>query len=63
MRRWIDEQVEDHARQDDEEHHGRDGRAHVLVAELQLVAEEGAVEERAEDVGREIRAGERALAV
>ena len=36
---------------------GGDRRAHVRVAELQLEAEEGAVEEGAEDVGREVRAG------
>src|SRR6202035_3881982 len=42
------------ADENDEEHHGRDRRAHCWIAELQLVAEESAVEERAENVGREV---------
>src|SRR5208282_2443439 len=56
-----DEEVEADAGEDDEEHHGRNRRAHGRIAELELIAEEGAVEERAENVGGKIRPGERAL--
>src|SRR5208337_1910882 len=56
-----EEQVQAHAAKDDEEHHRRHRRPHRWVAELQLVAEKGAVEEGAENVGGEIRPGERAL--
>src|ERR1700730_7236688 len=56
-----EEKIEADADKNDEEHHGRDRRAHRRIAELQLVAEEGAVEERAENVGREIGPRERAL--
>src|SRR5260221_5834810 len=49
------------ADENDEEHHGRDRSAHRRIAELQLVAEEGAVEERAENVGREVGSRERPL--
>src|ERR671925_20829 len=55
------EEIEAHAGKDDEEHHRSDRCAHVRVAELQLEAEEGAIEESTEDVGREVGAGERAL--
>src|SRR5882724_2060689 len=56
-----EKEIKADAGENDEEHHGRDRRAHRRIAELQLVAEEGAVEERAENVGREIGPRERAL--
>src|SRR3954464_12628186 len=56
-----EKKIKEEPDQNDEEHHGRDRRAHGRIAELQLVAEEGAVEERAENVGGEIWPGERAL--
>src|SRR5215216_1825483 len=56
-----EEKIDHHAGEDDQEHHRGDRRAHGLVAELELEAEEGPVEERAEDVGREVRPGERPL--
>ena len=59
---WLDdEQIEADAGQDDEEHHGGDGGAHMGVADLQLETEECPVEEGAENVGGEIRPGQRAL--
>src|SRR3954468_20012276 len=59
--RLDQEEIDADARKDDEEHHRRERRAHVRVAHLQLVAEEGSVEERAQQIGRKVRAGERAL--
>src|SRR3954453_16854248 len=56
-----EKEIKADADKNDEEHHGRDRRAHRRIAELQLVAEEGAGEERAEDVGGEIGPRERAL--
>src|SRR5436309_14496423 len=56
-----EKEVETDADQNSDEHHGRHRSPHRRIAELQLVAEEGAVEERAENVGREIGPGERAL--
>ncbi len=47
--------------EDDGEHGGGDGRAHMGVAQLQLEAEEGAIEKGAEDVGREVRSRQRTL--
>ena len=38
-----------------------DGRPHMRIAQLQLEAKERAVHERAKNVGREIRARQRAL--
>src|SRR5208282_3664745 len=56
-----DEEVEADAGEDDEEHHGRHRRAHGRIAELELISKEGAVEKSAENVGGEIRPGERSL--
>src|SRR5882724_13567604 len=56
-----EEEIEADSGENDEKHHGRNRRTHRRVAELQLVAEEGAVEECAENVGREIGPRERAL--
>src|SRR6266568_2467997 len=56
-----EKEIEADADENDEEHHGRNRRAHRRIAELQLVAEESAVEERAENVGREVGPRERAL--
>src|SRR6185437_2334478 len=56
-----DEEIDHDADQDDDEHESGDGRAHGGIADLELVAEEGAVEERAHDVGGEIRSRERSL--
>src|SRR3546814_8801790 len=56
-----DEEIERDAGEDDEEHDRCDRCAHRPVAHLVLEAEEGAVEQRAENVRRAIRSGERAL--
>src|SRR5689334_18236417 len=55
------EEIEEDADQDDEQHHRGDGRTHGRAAGLELIAEEGAIEEGAENVGRVIRPGLRAL--
>lgn len=52
-----EEEIEADADQDDQEHHGGDGGAHVRVTHLQLESEEGAIEERAQDIGRIVRSG------
>src|SRR5947208_13237591 len=56
-----EKEVETDADENDEEHHGRNRSPHRWIAELQLVAEEGAVEERAENVGCEVGPRKRAL--
>src|SRR5262249_38707129 len=54
-------EIDEDAGQNDQEHHGGDGRTHGLVAELELKPEKGAVEKGAQDVGRKVRAGKRTL--
>ncbi len=49
--------VEQHTRQDDQEHDSGDGRSHRRVAELKLLPEERAVKQGAHNIRREIRPG------
>src|SRR5581483_7551673 len=56
-----EEEIEAEAEKDDEKHHGRNRGAHGRITELKLIAEEGAVEKRAENVGGEIGPRKRAL--
>src|SRR6516225_3265054 len=45
-----EEEIEAEANEDDEEHDGGNRRAHGRIAELELIAKEGAIEKRAENV-------------
>src|ERR1017187_509471 len=54
-------EIDEDDREDDEQHHRRDGRAHGRTARLELVAEEGAVKIRPQNIGAEVRSRDGAL--
>ena len=57
----VAKHVQQYAGQNNQEHYGGNGRAHRRVAQLELLAKERAIEERAHDVRRVIGPGQRAL--
>src|SRR5260221_13848170 len=55
------EEIDHHAGQDHQKHHGGNSGTHGGIADLQLIAEEGAIEQGPHDVGGKIRPGKGTL--